>query len=783
MTIGKTSQLTTSLVAAIVKLAWPLVALLFALWLLFLLADKLAPLPDVKADTAQVLLAADGTPLWRFADANGVWRYPVTIEQVSPLYLEALLAYEDRWFYQHWGVNPLALLRAAWLNLRHGRIVSGGSTLSMQVARIVEPHSRSWQGKLRQIWRTLQLEWHYSKDEILEIYLNRAPFGGTLEGVSAASWAYLAKPPSQLLPAEAALLAVLPQAPSRLRPDRYPQRAKAARDKLLQRLQRNQVWSQQQLDEAMADEIWLANRQEPALAPLLARRLKSSKQALVHSTIDYALQQQLETLLLDWKHRLPAKTSAAILVVDSQSMQVKAYLGSADLHDSERSGHVDMISSIRSPGSTLKPFLYALALEDGLIHSESLLQDVPRAQADYQPGNFSRGFSGPVSASEALLSSLNLPAVQLLEHYDSLRFDARLRQAGIKLRYPNAGKPNLAMILGGTGTNLESLVRAYAALVRDGMTANLRFVADESLQEQYLLAQGSAWIVHKILSGQSGPYVLQQSKRQGFAWKTGTSHGHRDAWAVGAGNGYVIGVWVGRPDGGAVPGQLGQLSAVPLMLRSYDVLGSQRTKHIDMPQPDSVSVAAICWPSGQKMAQEDANCRRYRVAWTLNGLVPPTLPQFGLQQQVWQSIWVNQRGEQVAADCANAQAKQIALWPETLAPWLPPSEARQKLLPVASQDCPPPVISSPNQLRIFGVEPNARLQQPPASSKQQLQLSFNSLGASGRLWWFLNGKLVADSAAGEGFKHEFTQFGSYQVSAIDEAGNSAKLEFTIGSAE
>ncbi|WP_313652172.1 transglycosylase domain-containing protein, partial [Pseudomonas soli] len=194
------------------------VSVLLGMALLWL-ADRIWPLPMPGDDLARVVLAEDGTPLWRFADADGVWRYPVSPQEVSPLYLEALLAYEDRWFYRHPGVNPMALARAAWLNLRGGRVVSGGSTLSMQVARLLDPHDRTLPGKLRQLWRTVQLEWHLSKDEILQLYLNRAPFGGTLQGVAAASWAYLGKSPKHLTPAEAALLAVLPQAPSRLRPD------------------------------------------------------------------------------------------------------------------------------------------------------------------------------------------------------------------------------------------------------------------------------------------------------------------------------------------------------------------------------------------------------------------------------------------------------------------------------------------------------------------------------------------------------------------------------------
>ncbi|MGL4274619.1 MAG: transglycosylase domain-containing protein, partial [Pseudomonas paracarnis] len=222
------------------------------------LADRIWPLPLPQDDLARVVLAEDGTPLWRFADANGVWRYPVHTSEVSPYYLDALLTYEDRWFYQHPGVNPLALVRATWQNLSGARVVSGGSTLSMQVARLLDPHSRTLHGKLRQLWRTAQLEWHLSKDEILNLYLNRAPFGGTLQGVAAASWAYLGKSPSQLTHAEAALLAVLPQAPSRLRPDRHPQRAQEARDKVLRRLAEFQVWPQSAVDEALEEPLLLA---------------------------------------------------------------------------------------------------------------------------------------------------------------------------------------------------------------------------------------------------------------------------------------------------------------------------------------------------------------------------------------------------------------------------------------------------------------------------------------------------------------------------------------------
>lgn len=273
------------------------------------LADKVWPLPLSDVQVARVVVAEDGSPLWRFADGQGVWRYPITIKQVSPYYLQALLTYEDRWFYKHPGINPFAIARAAWQDLSHGEIISGGSTLSMQVARLLDPHPRTFGGKVRQIWRTAQLEWHLSKTQILELYLNRAPFGGTLQGIGAASWAYLGKPPDELTRGEAALLAVLPQAPSRLRPDRYPERAQAARNKVLDRLVQYQVWTKQQADDVKQEPVWLASRQMPQTAPLLARRMVQTypHQDVIETTIDAALQRQLETLAQGWLSRLPAK--------------------------------------------------------------------------------------------------------------------------------------------------------------------------------------------------------------------------------------------------------------------------------------------------------------------------------------------------------------------------------------------------------------------------------------------------------------------------------------------
>ena len=761
---------------------------LLALCALLWLADRIWPLPLPRDDQARVVLAEDGTPLWRFADANGVWRYPVQVSEVSPLYLDALLTYEDRWFFQHPGVNPLALGRAAWQNLSGGRVLSGGSTLSMQVARLLDPHERTLPGKLRQLWRTAQLEWHLSKPQILELYLNRAPFGGTLQGVAAASWAYLGKSPQQLARSEAALLAVLPQAPSRLRPDRHPQRAQVARDKVLRRLAEYRVWPQTAVSEALQEPLLLAPRLEPSLAPLLARRLnRPGSPPLIRTTIDVGLQRRLEDLLLGWRARLPDHTSAAIVVVETENMAVRAYLGSVDINDARRFGHVDMITAMRSPGSTLKPFLYGMAMDAGLIHSESLLQDVPRRFGDYRPGNFSQGFSGPVSASAALVTSLNLPAVQLLEAYGPKRFAADMRNGGVPLSLPALAEPNLALILGGAGSRLEDLVSGYSALAREGRSANLRLQPDDALRERRMLSPGAAWVIRRILSGQARPDrdpTAELVQRPQLAWKTGTSYGFRDALAIGVGPRYLIGVWIGRPDGTPVPGQFGLASAAPLMLQVHDVLSNRDSQRgIVAPVqavPGSVGVAAICWPLGQPMNKDDPNCRRQRFAWTLDHTTPPTLlaADQPLGVGLRETIRVNPQGLRVGPQCADGQQREVALWPAPLEPWLPRVERREARMPAASTQCPPPPLNTLTPLSIVGVRDGDRLRRP-AASQAVLRLALSALGGDGRRWWFINGAPIGNSAQPEVFNTPLEQPGRYELSVLDESGQTARVEFSV----
>lgn len=527
--------------------------------------DRLFPLPRFGSDGAQVVVAADGTPLRTYPSRDGVWRYPVGPGQVSPHYLETLLTYEDRWFYWHPGVNPFALARAGWQWAAHGRIVSGGSTLTMQVARLLDPElagqpSKTLSAKLRQAWRAIQLEMHYSKDEILGLYLSHAPMGGIVEGVEMGARMWLGKSAADLSHAEAALLTALPQAPSRLRPDRHPQAAQLARDKVLQRMAQRGVWDAALVADARIENVVAPPLRARWLAPLAAQRLLGEAgpaAGVVRSTLDPDIQSTVEAMLLDRVDALPPKVSMAVLVMDNDSLEVKAYAGSADFTDDSRYAHVDMVRGVRSPGSTLKPFLYALALDEGLIHSESLLLDAPLSFGGYAPGNFQAAFAGPVSVAQALQRSLNVPAVDLLDRVGPARFASVMLAGGVHLRMPAGAVPNLSLILGGGGTTLEELVGAYRALARGGLSGRPRLRASQPRIEARLMSPGAAWIVRDILeSGGHPDRPLFQGGAAGrqLAWKTGTSFGFRDAWAVGVTDRYTIGAWVGRPDGTPNPG-------------------------------------------------------------------------------------------------------------------------------------------------------------------------------------------------------------------------------------
>ena len=751
--------------------------------------DAAFPLPSRTAEQSTlVVLAEDGTPLRAWPSGDGALRHPITPAAVSPVYLQALLAYEDRWFYGHPGVNPAALARAAWQWVRTGHIVSGGSTLTMQLARLIDPavDRRTVSAKLRQITRALQLELHFSKREILTLYLNEAPMGGQIEGVEMASRAYLGHPSRELSQAEAALLVALPQSPSKLRPDRAAAKAQAARDKVLTRMQDLGVWSAASVADAKLERVFAPPLRANWLAPLAAERLHQARKPgdppVIQSTLDSGLQARLEQVLLDRLATVPEHVSIAALVVDNQTLAVRGYAGSADFTDAKRAAHVDMVRGLRSPGSTLKPFLYAMALDAGLVHSESLLIDAPQNFGGYAPGNFQADFSGPVSVSEALQRSLNVPAVDVLERIGPERFAAHLRQAGLRLRLPANATPNLSLILGGGSTNLEELVGAYTALARGGVAGKPRLTPAEPLVETRLMSEGAAFIVREILENGGRPGAPFRESDTRIAWKTGTSFGFRDAWALGVTDRYTIGVWMGRPDGTPNPGSFGANSAAPLLKDLAAALGPEQDRQQLGPRriPVGVKPQSICWPLGlAESATPLAQCLQRRMAWTLDGAAPPTLPDRlrpgGLVEVAWRDSM-----QRVRPDCAAGQSAErieLARWPTLLSPWI---EAAQRD-PVEALPWSPacaPRSATAGGLRIIGLEPGSVLR--PTPGRQQLALNLQAIGAQDGLTWLLNGQVVGTSdKANTALRLKLAQAGDQALTAMDGRGRFAQVKFTV----
>lgn len=526
-------------------------------------------LPPLVPETGVEVLDREGRLLQVYTVAGGRWRLALSPEAVDPRFITMLLRYEDKRFWSHGGIDMLALLRAAGQAARAGRVVSGGSTLTMQVARLLESGpTGSWTGKLRQMRAALALEARLSKREILALYLHLAPYGGNTEGLRAATLAWFGKPPRLLSAEEAALLIALPQGPESRRPDRHPEAAKRARDRVLARLSAAGALAPDLVERARARPVPARRRAMPDHARLLAARLVSADPLArrIETRLDLRLQAAFEGLARDALRAAPDGVSVALLLADHQSGEILASVGAASADGA--GGFVDMTQAPRSPGSTLKPLVYGLAFDAGLAHPETLIHDGPVQFGRYAPQNFDGAFRGDVTVREALQMSLNIPVVRLTEALGPAHLMAGLRRSGAVPRL--AGTPGLAVALGGVGLTLEELVQLYAGLASEGNARSLSALAQPDLPRARLISRAAAWQVSDILGGIAPPRGMAPGR---LAYKTGTSYGHRDAWAIGYDGRYVLGVWMGRPDGTPVPGAFGGDLAAPVLFRARDLIG------------------------------------------------------------------------------------------------------------------------------------------------------------------------------------------------------------------
>lgn len=757
-----------------------IVALLLLLSGAFLVLDAMFPFPQERLSppSGVRVLDRDGVELRRFTASDGMWRFPTGLAKISPRLVTALIESEDRWFRLHPGVNPLAVVRAAWSNLIQGRVVSGASTIPMQIARMAEPRPRTLGAKIIEAFRALQLERHYTKDELLGIYLNMAPFGGNIYGVDAASRIYFGKPPDRLSLGECALLAVLPRSPSRYDPARHPKTARRVRDRVLDTLAGSGVIGVTEAARAKRQPMVASRRSSRMLAPhftLLARH-RLGAATVLETSLDRDSQRVVQRLTARHVARIQHQGlhNAAVVVLDRRTREVLAMAGSADFFDDRTQGQVNNALAARSPGSTLKPFLYALAFDKGTALPGSRLLDVPTDYSGYRPDNYSGTFSGQVDASHALSRSLNVPAVRLLARTGLDDFHRLLTKGGLESIDRPAASYGLPLALGACEVRLMDLTNLYATLAQGGAHRPWRIAPGDPGPGTALFSPEATHMVSEILTNVARPDMPESWRltrdRPAAAWKTGTSFGHRDAWAVGFGPTLAVGVWVGNPDGSPVKGISGSRHAGPLL---FDVLRALEPASRDLHLPKAPELRTIRLCAASRLPA-GPDCPE--VVETVAG-PRMSLPRCTDHRRVLVDA---QTGLRLQGDCLlrrPATSEVVRTVPPELAAWL---AAQHRPVPAPPEPSPlctgvpdgGPSITSPS-----GDTPYLLRDDAP-SEYQQIVLEAATGEPDRPLWWYVDNRFAGKSTGDDKLFHH-ARPGIHRVSVTDEQGRTDSLTFTV----
>lgn len=748
----------------------------------YVVLDALYPLPTGKLfpPASTTVLDKRGRLLRAWTTPDGKWRIRRRLNEISPHLRRLLVAYEDRWFYSHPGVNPLALLRALKQNISEGRVVSGASTISMQTARMMEDRPRRLSSKLIELFRAVQLERRYSKDEILEIYLNLAPYGGNIEGAGAAALLYFGRDARELTPGQAALLAAIPNSPTRNRPDRHPQAAAAARERLLNILLARGAISQAERYRAASEAVEPGRRRLPFEAPHAAEMLRARRphDDRIHSTIDGDMQRTLDALCAAHGRELRRRgvPQLAALVLDNSSGAVLALSGSLDFFDERRHGQVNGALAPRSPGSTLKPFIYALAIDAGLLTPASMLVDAPVRYGAYDPENYDGRWRGLVSVREALENSLNVPAVNALAMLGRNGLYPFLKSAGVSTLARPESDYGLSMALGGCEMRLLELAGLYAMLARGGVHIRPHILAEDSPMPERLLSEEASWIVSDMLSGLLRPDLPHSWQYAAdiprVAWKTGTSYGHRDAWSVGYNPRYTVGVWAGDFEGHGVAELKGSEVAAPLLFDIFRVLPHSSDGEW-FRQPAGVSERDVCALSGMPPGP---HCGATRRDLYIPGVSPSKTCNMHRAYDI-----DSRTGYRLCSRCRSGRpytTRVYEVYPPQAAEWMAGAGWAVQNPPRHNPHCQAvqsgeaPQMDSPQN----GMEYVIRRGQP--LEHQKIRLSASGGAGGGRLYWFIDGVLLGETASG-GALYWPPEAGRHAVVCADDEGRRSQAEIVV----
>ncbi len=692
------------------------------------------PKPDLlplDLEYSRTVLDRDGDVIFLTTTSDGMLRLPAMMDQIAPAMLEATMEMEDRRFFSHTGVDGRSLLRAGW-GVVSGQKLGGGSTITMQLSRLRwSLHTRSIRGKCAQMFRAIQLERHYAKEEIAAAYFTIAPYGGNVEGVRAASFRWCGKDASELTLREAASLSAIPQSPTARRPraDGNPLLA-VAQARLMTRLRAKHGEPPNELD----IEFNLVPTAIPREAPHLARRrLREDPGSLtVATSLDLAQQHVVEQSIHDFLSRWHSQglRNASAVLLHAPTGEIRASVGSADFHNVDISGQVDGTRARRSPGSTLKPFIYALALDSGLIQPQTLLDDAPRRFAGYNPENSDREFLGPIAASEALRRSRNIPAIELANRLPGGGLEAFLRSSGVDLPQRSHG---LALAIGATEMRLEDLAKLYAELAHP---------------EQGRLSPEACWLTLNALR------CREPGAPIGLSCKTGTSNGFRDAWACGVMGDWVLCVWVGHFSGRGMPGLFAHETAAPLLWQTATRLKLTARPSEDSRPPDVVQVP-VCTVSGSLAGKL---CPNLRDGWFIGGVSPITSCKVHQKSgDAVVEVWPAERLEQFRnAGFPRANSRQLA-----------DEDSPHQTSTIG----PPPRIVSPQSALTYYIQENALEQ-------NRLLLEANSAPDTRQIHWFADRRYLGASAPAEPLPWA-PIVGDYEVQAMDDAGRVSSTRISV----
>jgi penicillin-binding protein 1C len=750
---------------------------LLAFLFLLLLVDFIFPL-RTGIPYSRLLLSADDKLLNASLSKDQQWRMKAGLKEVNPLLIKTLIFKEDRWFHFHPGVNPVSLTRALFQNISHGKRVSGASTISMQVVRMLEPRPRTLLSKLIEIFRAFQLEMHHSKDEILDLYINLLPYGGNIQGIKAASFLYFGMEPQALSPAQIVTLTVIPNDPGHLRPGMQNGKLLNERNRWLKRLRSEGLFGDEQLRDALSEPLSLSRYEAPRQVPHLARLLAARypEETVIHTWIDAGIQDFIQNTLSEEVRmfRGLGVGNAAVVLIDNRNHTLVAYAGSAGFNEAAFQGQVDGASSLRSPGSALKPFLYALAMDRGLITPKTMLQDIPRNFNGYRPRNYDEIFRGRLTASQALSLSLNVPAVDLANRVGVEVFNDKLGRGGLRWIAERRQQLGLSVVLGGCGVTLTELTDLYSCLANGGVRFPVRLTRDQATAPgDTLFSPEATWMTTEILTGLKRPDLPNSFDNSvnmpHIAWKTGTSYGRRDAWSIGYNPDYTVGVWVGNFDGTGIPELSGADFATPLLFRIFNTLCYNR-KPAWFKRPAGLDFRLVCSESGLPPGD---SC----IHTVMDDFIPAVSPNRKCDHLI--SVFVNaDESVSYCRSCLPDFGYHLASFPN-LSPELLAFYADEQIpyhkIPPHNPGCSRiyhndyPLITSLADGKEYILY---------AAAKQQLQLACTASSDVNKVYWYINDKFLAEGSRGQ--KLFFTpEAGQIKISCSDDKGRNTDIRIIV----